>query len=212
MMRKLALVYLPVYALMLVVARDFIVVLFTSRYLASWPIFAINLTLIPLGLLAGAVDPVMRAYAEHRYYLLKVRLALLVLMVGAVWVGLALNGMLGAITAAVLVNFVERLVTARKVAQILGVTRRDWGLAKDFGKIAIAAAVAGVVALILRGFLAGVQSIRVLVVCGAAFLLVYLTGILLMGILGSDERDAIRRRLEWLLRREVQPQAPERMS
>jgi len=212
MMRKLALVYLPIYALMLVLARDFIVVLFTSQYAASWPIFAINLTLVPLGLVASAVDPVMRAYAEHRYYLLRVRLSLLVLMVGAVWVGLVLKGMLGAITAAVLVNFVERLVTARKVSEILGVTRRDWGLAKDVGKIAIAAAVAGVVAFILRGFLAGSGSIRVILACGATFSLVYLTGILLIGILEPDERDAIRSRLEWLLRRELHSRSPERLG
>jgi O-antigen/teichoic acid export membrane protein len=42
-MRKLAAIYFPLYALLMVVGREFIAFLFTSQYLASWPIFAINL-------------------------------------------------------------------------------------------------------------------------------------------------------------------------
>ncbi len=48
--RKLAAVYFPVYAFLVVVAHEFIAFLFTPRFLAGVPVFRINLTLL---LLAG---------------------------------------------------------------------------------------------------------------------------------------------------------------
>jgi O-antigen/teichoic acid export membrane protein len=48
--KKLAAVYFPVYVFLLVAGREFIRVLFTARFVDSWPIFAVNLTLLPLGL------------------------------------------------------------------------------------------------------------------------------------------------------------------
>ncbi len=213
MMRKLAFVYLPIYALLLVVAREFIEFLFTAQYAASWPIFAINLTLIPLGLLASAVDPVMRAFAAQRYYLLKARLVLLGLMVVAILVGLRLGGMVGAITAAVLVNFVERLVTTHRSARVLGVTRRDWPLVGDVGKIAIAAGISGVAAALVRGlWLAGAKPFVVLVACGSAFAFVYAAALLLLNVLTLAERDMLRARFNQLLRRTPRPRAAERLT
>ena len=192
MMRKLAFVYLPLYALLLVVAREFITLLFTPQYLAAWPIFAINLTLIPLGILASACDPVMRAYAEHRYFLLKLRVVLLFVFVGAVWFGVLRFGMVGAITAAVLVNLIERVATARKVSRILGVGWRDAVLLKDVGKLAMAAAAAGGVTAIARLFVVESRPFWVLVVCGAVFSVTYLLLILLLKVPTSGERASLR--------------------
>ena len=62
MIRKLAAIYFPIYLFLLVMAHEFITFFFTSRYESSWPIFVVNLTMIPLGLVASACDPVMRAY------------------------------------------------------------------------------------------------------------------------------------------------------
>src|SRR5256884_2824439 len=50
---------------LLVSGRDFIVILFTERYLDSWPVFAIGLALLPLSLISTASDPVFRAYPER---------------------------------------------------------------------------------------------------------------------------------------------------
>src|SRR5207245_3824786 len=58
--RKLAAVYFPAYAFLLIMRREFIVGLFTDRYAASIPVFAVNLTLIPLGVLL--LVPIMRAH------------------------------------------------------------------------------------------------------------------------------------------------------
>ena len=201
MIRKLALVYLPFYALLLVVAREFVVLLFTEQYAASVPVFRVNLTLIPLAVLMSAADPVIRAYAEHRYYFLRLRLALLALMAAAIIVGLKTFGMTGAITAAVAVNCVERLVTARKCARVLGVTGRDWPLVADVWKIAAAAAAAGALTFFARRALAGAHPLVVLSACGAAYAGAYLAAVQLFGVATAAEREAVRGRVTRLLRR-----------
>jgi len=67
--RKLAAVYLPIYVVLLVTGREFLTFMFTSAYARSWPIFAINLTLLPISLIE--VDAVVRAYERHRFFLPK---------------------------------------------------------------------------------------------------------------------------------------------
>src|SRR4030095_16266580 len=74
--RKLALVCFPAYAFLLILRREFIVTLFTARYLQSVPVFAVNLTLIPLGVVL--LDPIMRAHPAHRAFLVKLHAAILI--------------------------------------------------------------------------------------------------------------------------------------
>lgn len=195
MMRKLAAMLLPLYFFLLVAGREFLTTLFTTQYLSSWPIFAINLTLIPLALITSAYDPVIRAYAEHRYFLLKLRGVLLVLFVLGLWLVLGRYGLIGAITVMVSVNVVDRLVIARKVKNILGVTRRDFYLLKDVGKLAFASIAAAAVTLIVRSFLNGTKPLLMLVVSASAFGVAYLLAVLLLGVVSQEERGAIGRQL-----------------
>jgi O-antigen/teichoic acid export membrane protein len=200
MMRKLAAVLFPAYVLLMVTGREFITVLFTERYLASWPIFAVNLTLVPLALLVSAYDPVMRAYAEHRYFLIKVRALLVAVLFIALWFATSRFGLLGAIVAVVGVSVIERLVMALKSASILGLTVRDISLLKDVGKLAAAAIAAGVVALVVRWLLHGTTPIVILAMCGVFFLSTYIAAIVLMRVLTPAERKAIRQRVMFLRR------------
>ena len=190
--RKLALAFLPLYALLLVVGREFIVLLYTELYAESVPVFRVNLTLIPLAILASACDPVVRAFAEQRFWVLRMRLVMLALMTGAILLGLKTFGMLGAITAAVAVNFVERLLTARRCARVLGATRDDWPLVGDVWKIAAAAAAAAAVTLVARGALAGARPFLVLAACGTLFSAAYLAAVLLLGVPTREERETVR--------------------
>jgi len=70
-MRTLSLAYLPLWAFLLVAGRDLLVFFYTGAYAASWPIFAVNLNMTLL--LIVVVDPIIRAYAEHRYFIVQVR-------------------------------------------------------------------------------------------------------------------------------------------
>lgn len=199
MIRKLTALYLPLYVFLLVTGREFLTVLFTEQYLVSYPIFAINITLIPLAILTGASDPVMRAYAEHRYFLLRMRVLLLVTLVVALWFVTSRYGMLGAITTAIVVNIVERLMTVAKAARVLGVRRADARLLSDAGRLAFAAVVAGSIAALLRASLAGNPPIMILLAAGAAFAVVYAALVFFFKVPTAAERQILKQPLARLL-------------
>lgn len=192
-MRKLAIIYFPLYALLMIVGREFIAVLFTTRYLDSWPVFAINLTMLPLNILI--LDPVVRAYAGERHFVVKLHAALLVLLLAILWFATQRFGLVGAISAVVFVNFLGRLATAVRMGRVVGVERGDVWLLKDVGKVAAATIAAAAVTWLARSALAGVKPFAVLVVCGVVFSLAYLAAALLLGVPTFAERDAARRQL-----------------
>jgi O-antigen/teichoic acid export membrane protein len=192
-MRKLAAAYLPIYALLLVVGPEFIRFLFTDRYLSSWPVFAVNLTLLPLSIVT--LDALYRAYAEQRYFLIRVRIALVFAVVLLLWFGTARFGPVGAIGAVVIVNLAERLIMGVRFARVMGVTRRDIGLLKDVGRVALAAVGAALVAMLIRAQIHAAKPIVVLLVCGAAYALFYAAGVLLLKVPSLEEKRAVLDRL-----------------
>lgn len=195
-MRKLAAAYLPLYALLLVTGREFISTLFTKEYADAWPIFAVNLTLLPISLIE--FDPVIRAYEKHRYFMLKMWAVLFVMMTFALWFGVLRFGPVGAIAAVVVINLIGRLTIAVKFGRVLGVSRSDLPLIKDVGKIAVASSFAGLVTLFARSLILaqGASPFVALVLCGAAFALAYAACVWLLGVLTDEERESIRRKAE----------------
>ena len=191
--RKLAIVYLPLYAFLIVMGREFLTALFTHQYAASWPIFAINLTLLPLSIFVS--DPIMRAYAEQRQFLPKLYLVLAVLLFALLWVGTSRFGLLWAISVVVVVSIIGRAATWIKIGSMLGIRLRDAALLKDVGKIAIAAAVAAIVTAFVRSAVSGLLPISMLVVCAIVFGVVFLAGVLLLGLPTIEERAYFRKQV-----------------
>ncbi len=194
MLRKVAALFLPLYFLLLVTSRELIVFLFTEKYLASWPIFAVNLTLIPLTLISIAYDPVVRAYPESRFFLIKLRVILLLVLFGALHLFTSRFGLVGAITAVVLVAAIENMITALKTSSIIGVKFRDALLLKDVAKIFFAALGAGLVTWIARGFVSASRPLVTLTVCAIVFAIVYGALVLLLGVVTREERQALLNR------------------
>lgn len=192
-MRKLSVIYFPLYALLLVVGRELIAFLFTAQYLGSWPIFAINLSLLPFLILVA--DPIIRVHAEHRFFLLKLRAVTIVVLFTALLVGTKYFGLIGAISAMVCVSIVDRVIEAIKAWRIVNVTWRDIVLIKDVGKIAVAALTAGSLTAVVRMFALGQRPLIVLMICGVAFACFYVLFIWLLGIASVEEREAIRNKL-----------------
>ena len=184
--RKLALVYLPLYAFLIVMGREFLTALFTRQYAASWPIFAINLTLLPLSIFVS--DPIMRAYAEQRQFLPKLYLALVALLFALLWVGTSRFGLVWAIAVVVAVSIIGRAATWIKIGHMLHIRLRDVALLKDVGKIGIAALVAAIVTAFVRTAVSGLVPLSMLVVCASVFGVIFLAGILLLGLPTIQER------------------------
>jgi O-antigen/teichoic acid export membrane protein len=192
MMRKVAALGLPLYFFLLVNSREFILVLFTERYVESWPVFAVSLTLIPLSLISTAYDPVFRAYPDHLPFLIKTRVALLAPLLAGLWWLTDRFGLLGAISVVVGVNAVERLVIAVKAARILEVSWRDVALLEDVGKLLLFAIAAAVASVAARQFVLGGNPLAVLALGGIVHGLVYLSLVILSGMVTRDFREALR--------------------
>jgi O-antigen/teichoic acid export membrane protein len=202
-MRKLAAVYFPTYAFLLVMRHEFITALFTTRYAASIPLFAVNLTLIPLGVLLA--DPIMRAYEEHRHFLLKLHGTLVVAMVAALSLSLGRFGLMGAITVVVVANAAARFATLAKAARILDAQPRDIVLLTDVGKIGVAAATAALLASVTRVVASGLPALVSLVLCAVCYGVCYASAAVLLQVPTSEEREFVFNYLRRFMRRPSPP-------
>jgi O-antigen/teichoic acid export membrane protein len=192
-MRKLAALYLPIYAVLVVLGREFIRFLFTDRYVDSWPVFAVNLTLLPLSIIL--YDPLCRALAEQRYFLIGLRIALVLALIPLLWFCTSHFGPVGAISAVVVANFADRAIVSVRFGYVLGVTRRDIGLIKDIAKLAFAAAAAALVTAIVRTQILSAKPLIILAVCGSLFTVAYVVIVLLLRIPSVEEKRVVLERL-----------------
>lgn len=192
-MRGLAVFYLPLYALLLVVGSDLITVLFTEQYRASWPIFAVNLTLLPLAVLAIVSDAVVRSYVECRRFLVLVRIVLVSGLLAGLWLVTPRYGPLAAITLVVAVNVVERLLVAGRAARALALANHEASPLWSLAAIAVTACGAGLVAAAVRASLVNVTPLVSLVASSAAFVGVAALLAHRLPVLEDDERRMIRR-------------------
>jgi O-antigen/teichoic acid export membrane protein len=186
-MKKLAIFYWPLYVFLMVMAREFTRLLYTKRYDASVPILWINLAMIPLTILV--MDPVLRAFAEQRYFLVRLQTALLLVMAVALLTVTPLWGPRGAITVVVLCAAAEMACVMWRVATLLNMSVGDIKLAAGIFKLGLSALAGGAVAWVVRRALPAYHPAVVLAICGMAFLPVYAISAYL---LGAIERAEVR--------------------
>jgi O-antigen/teichoic acid export membrane protein len=191
--RKLAAIYFPVYALFIVVGREFIRFIYTDRYVSAWPIFAVYLTMVPANVLL--LDSLFRSFASERFFLLKLRTAIISALILTLWLWTGQLGLVGVIAAVVAAGLIERIVTAIHFGRLIGVRRQDVFLLKDIGKLAVASVIAGLATAVLRSFILSAHPFVVLCACGALFGGVYATAVHFLGIVAEDEYDMIRRQI-----------------
>jgi O-antigen/teichoic acid export membrane protein len=116
---RLALVIFPLAVLLVIGAREIITVLFTTRYLASVPIFMLwSLSMLPA---VFCVDSMLRALAQTRFLFV---LNLVRLVVVAVLVGPLLSafGMRGAVLVSLLAATVGVGLAVRRIARLTQAT------------------------------------------------------------------------------------------
>lgn len=177
--RHLALVLVPLVALLLVIAHTLIVMLFTEQYAAAAPIFMIwSLAILPAIFMT---DATLRVYAETRFLLLlnTIRLAVIALLI--TWAITTFH-----LTGAVLLTLVATVLTKTlgllRVARVLKVAPGALVPWASVGGIVLAAAVAGLVA---RLVLAGLSwpALPSLVITAGAYAGVYFGLLWLFGVM-----------------------------
>jgi O-antigen/teichoic acid export membrane protein len=185
MLRALAFLHFAAYAFLMACGREVLALLFTDAYASSWPIFAVNLTLLPFGALI--FDPIVRAYPDYRYYLLRLRMFFIVLLVLLLYYGTRHFGMIGAVSAMVAATLGERLVLIARMARGLGLSREDKQTLCEVAKIALAAAVAGVATAALEMTLRSRSPLVVLAACTPTFAALYALGVARLKIVKPDD-------------------------
>jgi O-antigen/teichoic acid export membrane protein len=182
--RRLALMFLPLMALLMITARELIVLLFTERYLASVPVFIIWSTSIFWS--AFITDGVLRVYADTRFLLVLSVVRLVLNVVLMFWFIRAL-GLPGAVLVAVMSVAVSRAVAVVRLKKLLGVGSGQVLPWRQLGGIAIAAVMAALAALALKQQL-GIAPLPALLVTGVVYTATYVGLLLRLHLLSPGER------------------------
>jgi O-antigen/teichoic acid export membrane protein len=189
--RKLMLVYFPAFALLEVCGRDLLILFYGPQYSGSWPIFRINLILLPFNIFVN--DPVLRAFAEHRYVLVILRCVNVVLMVPGIWFLSKTFGLTGTMAAVVGFSILERSVLVYWVSRILGSPGAEFVALWRAGlRIGACAAVAAGFAFVTRAVFVGHKPLISLVVVGSIFALADVAAIFFSGALIPEEIGLLR--------------------
>jgi O-antigen/teichoic acid export membrane protein len=197
--RKLAFFFAPAFALLLVLRREFITLLFTENYAATAPIFAVNLFSILLGIAVHL--HILRLFDRLKFFRLKLYLALIPVTLGALYVGLRAGGMIGVAVAVVSIQTLDVGVTLAMIKRELGMSRRDLRRLAPLLRIAAAAAAAATGALATRFMLRNAHTSVTFLVCAVVFALVYLITAAAAGAVSEEEKASLSNLWEVLSRR-----------
>jgi O-antigen/teichoic acid export membrane protein len=186
--RKLAIVFFPLGVLLLVVARDLIVMLFTDTYVASVPIFMVGVAAVFLAALP--IDGLLRVYARTNVLLIinLVRLAMIALLIQSAIRSLGLVGAMLVTVLALAAGKGIGLAAAGSLWQV-GVGRLlPWSALSGIGLVSLAAAVP---ALAVGYALQAAPFLRILA-SGALYGFAYAAMALGFGLLSAQERATVR--------------------
>jgi O-antigen/teichoic acid export membrane protein len=117
----------PWTAALMLTAHDVIVLLFTPRYTASVPIFAVSTLAIALG--AFQVDSVLRVYARTRFLIVMNLIRLAVVVAGITWAISAFH-LIGAIGITIAGMAIAKAIALWRISTIFGVSMTrvlPWG-------------------------------------------------------------------------------------
>lgn len=190
--RKLTLLFAPLVAVLLICADYLIVLLFTSTYERSIPIFMV--WTISMLLMALLTDGVLRVYAETRFLILQnlIRLGVIVVMIQ--WF-LGTFDLIGAILVTLLATAVTKVVALWRIKQVMGVSFGQLLPWKSIGMTLLIAAAATLPALLVRATLE-LPGIIMLMLTGGVYTLTYYLLLQYAGPMQDDEKQMLSRWLQ----------------
>ncbi len=183
MSRKLALMFVPLVALLLLNAHGIIVLLFTERYLQSVPIFMVWSTAILFATLP--TDAVLRVFAQTRYLFMLNVISLVLIAFGIRWFLLRFD-LMGAVLITVATAALSKSLALLRVRSLLRVPMRDLLPWRSLSRILMAATVACIPTLVLQNQLQ-LPLLAMLPITGVVYSSIFLALILLLGALTEEE-------------------------
>ncbi|QQS47196.1 MAG: lipopolysaccharide biosynthesis protein [Acidobacteriota bacterium] len=212
--RSMAFILVPTFALLFVMRQEFITGLFSMTYAASVSIFAVNLLVILLKL--SMHYPILRAFDEFRFYRFKLYVVLLPITFVALQLGWRAAGLVGIAAAVIMVRALDVAVIVRLLVRRMGLDKSDLRKLSPLLPIAGAAAIAAGITVLTRFMLlkslflqqlaAEIAplvkralttsewfSLLMLACCSMVFALAYILSAWLLGAVSESERAALRR-------------------
>ncbi|HEY3136218.1 MAG TPA: lipopolysaccharide biosynthesis protein [Blastocatellia bacterium] len=188
--RKLALVFVPVYTLLFVVRHEFITLLFTKTYAGAAPIFAIN----SLGILLYICVPtsILRSFDNLKYFRLRLSLIMIPIACLALYAGIRVAGMAGAITAFVIVQTVDLSILLRAISRKLNMSPRDIRRFAPLARTAAATVVAALITALIKFVLPGSPAFVVLAICSSVFVTTFAIMAFITGAVSASEKAEMR--------------------
>jgi O-antigen/teichoic acid export membrane protein len=190
---KLAGVIFPICGALLALGFEFITVLYTPRYQASWPIFALNLSMLAIGILI--TDAVVRGHTEIRSWMVTTRLVGIAVQIGVSLLAIPVFGMIGALMGIVVAAIIDRAIMLQVLFRLLGFSRRHLPALAGLAWFALASAIAAAGALgakwVLHDFAPFVR-----LVCGSGvFGAIYVATVIFLRLLDAEEKEFLNRHL-----------------
>lgn len=188
---KLTLALAPCLGLAFLLRREIITLLFTESYAGAVPIFGIYLLgIITLLALPGSM---MRAFAEFRYFRLKLSLLLLPVTAGAIYLGLKTSGLLGVVAAVVGMQIVEMAITVRATMRRIEAGSDELRTLAPMLRIAICALGAAIVAWPVRLLLTeSGPRLLTIAITSVFFIVAYLFAIFTFKAVTDEEKEEVR--------------------
>ena len=185
--RGLAFAYAPIFVFVSIAANQVITVLFSEKYLASVPIFRVNLFMVLLAIVA--VDPVLRAFKSEYLWLLRTNVALLALLFVALYFGTTRFGLMGAVSCVIIVQYIARALLVWRISRLLKVRLADLRPLEDVLKTLLVATIAG---LCVEPLLLPIQrwgALATTLISGSIFCAIYFFGLIVLKVPNQSEID-----------------------
>src|SRR2546428_5656814 len=191
--RKLALLFFPLVGLLLVNARELIVLLFTKNYLASVPIFMVfSLSIL---LMVFRIEGVLRVYAQTRFLFVLNVIRLMVIVAFFHWF-LANLHLVGAVLITVLAAAIGKGLGLARMKRLIEVGLTELLPWRSLAAIGWVTAVAGLIALAVKSG-TGLPTLPLLVTTSPAYTASYLALAIGFRVLRDAELAVITSWLRW---------------
>lgn len=191
--RKLGLVFIPLFVLLVVSAREIILLLFTDRYSGAIPILMLWAAMVPFAVFQ--TDGLLRVYAQTRFILFLniVRLGIIAGLIG--WF-LSTFGLAGAVLITLAATAVSKSLALVRAGGLMGIAPPQLLPWKSLAAVAAASAAASLPAWIIKTQV-HLPLFPLLLLMSSVFGIAYLGILLAFDLLNEAEKHAV---IGWLRR------------
>jgi O-antigen/teichoic acid export membrane protein len=188
--RLMAIAFIPLYLILLLLSREFITGLFTTKYADSSVVFAIYLVVLPTNIVV--FDSVIRAFPSLGSFTFRLRVVLVPALILALWIGTRTLNLVGIALIIVAYTMVERVWLAVRTAEALRLGRADYHAMRDIAKVTLVSVIALVPAFIVKLLMSHIHPLAVLIVAGGVFYATFIVVGFWLNLPTTQERDQLR--------------------